>query len=121
MDQSQKTVLEFARDQKGATEIQRVVDDVLRELGDPNSEAAKRAKKADLERQQLASASVKVTESGQGVDPVSITILVTIAGGVGTHIATKLWDEVVWPHVKRELGGRAVGKRKKKSKKQRES
>jgi hypothetical protein len=101
--------LRFHYGQATAAELQAVVDEILAELRDPTSEAADRARRADLDPQALASSEISVREEQQGFEPISTTILVGIATGVGTHIATKFWDEVIWPRLRRDLGAKAVG------------
>jgi hypothetical protein len=101
--------LRFRYGQASAAELQAVVDEVLAELGNPTSEAADRARRAGLDPGDLTGAEVDVREEQQGLEPVSTTILVSIATGVGTHIATKLWDEVIWPRLRRRLGARPLG------------
>jgi hypothetical protein len=89
--------LRFRYGQASAAELQLVVDEVLAELGDQTSEAADRARRAGLDPEELTGAQVDIREEQQGLKPISTTILVSIATGVGTHIATKLWDDVIWP------------------------
>jgi hypothetical protein len=49
-----------------------------------------------------------VTEEGQGLDLVSIAIIVTLIE-FGGHVGTQFWDDVLWPRIKRKLGDDAVG------------
>jgi hypothetical protein len=110
--------LRFERGQASVREVQEVVDQVLAELRDPDSESAKLAREAGLDPEQLASAQVTVSEEGAKVDPVTATILITIAAPITVHIATKFWDDVIWKRLVPPHGGKAVGKKKKKKRKQ---
>jgi hypothetical protein len=103
--------LRFRYGEASASELQAVVDEVLTELREDPSEAADRARQAGLDPQQLAGSEVSVREEQQGLEPASTTILVTIVTAVGTHIATKLWDEILWPRLRRRLGAKAVGEK----------
>jgi len=99
----------FRYDQASAAELQAVVDEVLAELRDPTSEAVSQARLVDLNPQVLANSQVGIREEKQGFEPISTTILVSIVTGAGTHIATKFWDEVIWPRLRKSLGAKAVG------------
>lgn len=109
--QRDQVELRFRRGQVSASEIQETVDQVLAELGEPDSEAAELAREAGLEPAELASASISVREE-PGFDPVTTAIIVGISINVGSHIAVKLWDNVIWPRLKRDRGGQAVGERR---------
>lgn len=101
--------LRFRSGEASAADIQVVVDEILAELSDETSEAAKKARKAGLDPPVLASASVTVRERGQGLEPLTI-ILVGISIRVGSHVVRQFWDEVLWPRLRRRLGVKAVGK-----------
>lgn len=102
--------LRFRRGQATALEIQEVVDQVLDELREPGSEADELAKEAGLEPREVAGATILVSEE-PGFDPLTTAIIVGITINVGSHIAVKLWDDVIWPRLKRDRGGQAVGER----------
>lgn len=107
----QPTISEFSfrYGEASATEIQGVVDEVLAELGDATSEAAEGARTAGLDPPVLASADVTVCERGQGFEPILVTILIGISIRAGSHVARNLWDDVLWPRLRRRLGANAVG------------
>jgi hypothetical protein len=109
MSGSNETVIFVKRGAKSAKTLQPVIDEVLRELHDPNSESSKRASTAGMELAELASMDVKVREPRQGIEPVS-TIVVTIAVGLATHAASKFWDDVIWPRLRDKFGVKVVGK-----------
>jgi hypothetical protein len=102
--------LRFRADQASAAEIQVVVDEVLAELRDETTEAAEKARKAVLDPPTLANARVDISEQGHGLDPLTV-IVVGITIRAGSHVAIKLWDDVLWPRLRRRLGGRAVGEK----------
>jgi hypothetical protein len=54
--------------------------------------------------------SVTVTED-QAIDPLTATVTITLVKLAG-HIAANIWDDVIWPRVRRELGDDALGERK---------
>lgn len=101
--------LRFFYGEASGDELQAVVDEVLLELRDPGSEAAQQARQAGLDPHLLASADISVREEQQGLDPLLTTVLVGITVEVGSHVAKKFWDEVVWPRIRRRLGAKAVG------------
>jgi len=109
MMQSSAIELRFRYSQANAAEIQMVADEVLDELHDEDSEAARQARKAGLDPSILANADINVREQGQGVEPILTTILVSISAEVGAHIARRFWDEVLWPRLRRRFGANAVG------------
>jgi hypothetical protein len=112
MESAGRTELRFARGQAGAEELQRVVDEVIAELGEADSESAQLARATQLDVDELAATRVTIQEDRQGVEPVSTTIVVSIVSGVATHIVGQFWDYVVWPRLKRRLGAMAVGPKK---------
>jgi hypothetical protein len=93
-----------------ADQIQLVTDKVLAEMRDPTSESAKTARSVGLTTDQIAelsNAQITVKEEGQGIEPV--TIAVAIAAPVAAHIIGKFWDDVIWPRLRRDKGGTALG------------
>jgi hypothetical protein len=100
--------LRFRHGDASAVELQAVVDEVLAELRDQASEAAEQAQRAGLDAEAVAAASINVREEQQGLDPLATTILVTIAPGLGSHMAIQLWDQVIWPRLRRRLGAKAL-------------
>jgi hypothetical protein len=99
---------EFRRGDASADQLQEVVDQVLAELKEPDSEAARAARAAGLERPDLAGAEVQVREGQQGAEPVLTTILVGIIISAGSKVAESLWKDVIWPRIRRRLGWTAV-------------
>ena len=81
MEQEKATTIRFKRGQAGADEIQEIVDEVLAELRDPNSDSARRAQQAGLDPKVLADARVSVTEEEAGIEPLT-TLIVGITVGV---------------------------------------
>lgn len=102
--------LRFARGGAGAREIQEVVDEVLSELRRPDSEASVQAQPILSEDLPADELDIQVREEQSGMDPALTTIFVTIAAGLGTDILVKLWEELIWPRVRRRLGVDAVGR-----------
>jgi len=105
------TAMRFRRGQAGARQLHDEVQLALRELDDPGSDAARRARGAGLSAETLASAEVTLAEEQQGLDPVTTTILVTIVTEFGVRVATTLWDAVVLPRLKRKFGVKALGEK----------
>lgn len=102
----------YERGDASADELQEVVDEILSHLTQPDSEAADAARTAGLEPAGLSEAVVEIREGEQGAEPVLTTIVIGIAVGAGTKVAETLWDEVLWPRLRRRLGVRALGMRK---------
>ena len=99
---------EFRRGDATADELQEVVDELLAELEEPDSEAAQRARRLGLRPEELARATVRIREGAQGLEPVSTSILVGIAISAGGKVAESLWKDILWPRLRRRLGGTAV-------------
>jgi len=104
--------LRFQHGQASAARIQEAVDEVLVDLADPRSRAAELARDARLDPDALAKATVSVEEEGQGFDPLTTTILLTIATDVGAHLIKQFWDAVIWPRIRARLGVDALGGRR---------
>jgi len=107
---AQKTDMElrYERGDASADQIQEVVDEVLRELAVPGSEAAQEAHAAGFDPGQLASAQVTVREGAQGVEPFLTAVLIGIVVSLGSKAAEALWDEILWPRIRRRLGTAAL-------------
>lgn len=101
----------YQRGDASAAQLQEVVDEVLRQLSEPDSEIAAQARTAGLESADLSGVRVEVREAEQGAEPILTTIVVGIAVAAGSRIAETLWDEVIWPRLRRRLGARALGAR----------
>lgn len=104
-------VFRFRKGRRSAREIQEAIDEALAELHDPNSVSSRRASEVGLDRSGLASGSVTVSESKQGIEPLTTTIAVTIVGGVLVHVANKFIDAVIIPKIKDRFGSNGVSER----------
>ncbi|HEU0087737.1 MAG TPA: hypothetical protein VFQ77_08815 [Pseudonocardiaceae bacterium] len=101
----------YQRGDASAAQLQEVVDEVLAHLADPDSEVASAARAAGLEPAELSDVNAEVREGAQGAEPVLTTIVVGIAVAAGSRVADTLWEEVIWPRVRRRLGVKALGAR----------
>jgi hypothetical protein len=100
--------LRYQRGDASADEIQDVVDEVLRELAIPGSEAAREALAAGFDPGQLADARVTVREGGQGVEPFLTAVLVGFVVSLASKAAESFWEDVLWPRIKKRLGAAAL-------------
>lgn len=92
------------------------LDDVRRSVDEFFAEARKSpelreeltAHGADVEK-ALDEGPASITVSGleEGIDPGTLILI-----GVGIHVGSSAWDDVVLPWIKRRLGQDAVGRRK---------
>lgn len=105
------TELRFRRGAANADEIQQAVDELLAELGDPASTAATAARDAGYDPDELARARIRVRESGQGLDPMLVQVIVGIAVALGTKAAESYWTDIIWPRIRRRLGVDALNER----------
>ncbi len=101
----------YQRGDASAEQLQEVVDEILQQLAEPDSEVAHAARAAGLQRAEFAKVSATIREGAQGAEPVLTTIVVGIAVSAGSRIAETLWGEVIWPRLRRRLGARALGAR----------
>lgn len=101
----------YQRGDASAEQLQEVVDEILQQLAEPDSEVARAAGAAGLERAEFSAVGVTIREGEQGAEPVLTTIVVGIAVSAGSRIAETLWGEVIWPRLRRRLGARALGTR----------
>lgn len=102
-------VLRFERGQATADELQATIDEILEELRDPLSDAAREASLEGLNPVELGAATITVEETDQGVVPVVAAILVGVAVNAGYDVAKQGWKSVIWPRVEKRLGGLALG------------
>jgi hypothetical protein len=103
------SVMTFRRGDTTAQELQQIVDEVLAELAEPDSEAARSARSAGVELGDLTGAQVLIREGEQGAEPILTTILVGIAISASSKVAESLWNDILWPRLRRRLGARALG------------
>ncbi|MGH3915183.1 MAG: hypothetical protein ACRDTC_17520 [Pseudonocardiaceae bacterium] len=101
----------YQRGDASAVELQDVIEEILGELAEPDSDAAHAARAAGLEPAELSGVSAEVREGAQGAEPILTTIVIGIAVAAGSKIAETLWAEVIWPRVRRRLGVKALGTR----------
>jgi hypothetical protein len=99
----------YQRGDASATELQEVVDEILGQLTEPDSEIGRAARDAGLEPAALSGVHAEVYEGAQGAEPILTTIVVGIAVAAGSKVAETLWSEVIWPRLRRRLGARALG------------
>lgn len=97
MSTNEDTTLRFAKGSASIEELQRAVNEAV---------AAERAT-GDVDLPEL----ITVKEEGQSFDPLTIAVAVTLIK-FGGHLATQVWDDRIWPRVRKNLGDDAVGKRK---------
>lgn len=101
----------YQRGDASAEQLQEVVDEVLEQLAEPDSDVAQAARAVGLQPAELSGVSAEVREGEQGVEPVLTTVVVGIAVAAGSKVAETLWDEVIWPRLRRRLGVKALGAR----------
>jgi hypothetical protein len=99
----------YQRGDASAEQLQEVVDEIVRQLAAPDSEAAQAAHAAGLG--DLTELRAEISEGAQGVEPILTTIIVGIAVSAGSKVAETLWADVIWPRLRRRLGARALGAR----------
>ena len=103
----QSVLLRFGRGQAATDVLQAVVDEALTELADDAQARAVGVSPVDL-----AGVTSSVAEDRHGADPTVAAIVVAVAGGLTKDAALRLWDNVLWPRIKRRLGAKAVGPRR---------
>lgn len=101
----------YQRGDASAEELQDVVDEILGQLTEPDSDVAHAARAAGLEPADLSGVSAEVREGAQGAEPILTSIIVGIAVAAGSKVAETLWAEVIWPRLRRRLGVKALGAR----------
>ena len=90
-----ETTLEYARGSQSAEALQRTVDAILQE--------------EEIEGLD----GVRIAEA-QGADPLTVIIVVALlrkADKMTDHAAKQVWDEIIWPKIKRRLADDALGER----------
>lgn len=102
----QPVLLRFGRGQAATDAVQAVIDEALTALADDEQ-----ARAAGVHPGDVAGMAISVSEDRQGADPTVVAIVVAVAGGLTKDAALRLWDNVLWPRIKRRLGAAAVGPR----------
>ncbi|MFZ0168069.1 MAG: hypothetical protein WAL64_01450 [Candidatus Dormiibacterota bacterium] len=107
----EQTVLElrFEPGEASARQIQEALAAVLSEI---QSSADEHEQEADegADAASLSRVQGTVTEAGRGF--AGADIVIQIAGPVVADVLTKLWDEVIWPRLRKRIGVKGVGTRK---------
>jgi hypothetical protein len=88
--------LRFKRGSAGIEELKQAIDEVLAE--------------PELASRQDLPDEVQLFEDGQGLDPATVAVVVTLVKLTG-HVAADVWDDVIWPRVRRRLDDDALGER----------
>ena len=107
----EQSVLEFRFEpgEASARQIQEALAAVLSDIqgsGEVHEEVADEgADAANLSRVQGT-----VTEAGRGF--AGVAIVIQIVGPVAADVLTKLWDEVIWPRLRKRIGVKGVGTQK---------
>jgi hypothetical protein len=109
MESGSDVELCFKRGQATAEELEAAIDEILEELRDPGSEAARRASLEGLNPAELGEARVTVEETDQGVVPIVAAILIGLGVNAGYDVAKKGWKSFIWPGIEKRLGGLALG------------
>jgi hypothetical protein len=88
-------------------ELQETIDEILAEIAVGEGELADEARAAGM----TVDADTKITvQEDQGFEPISMLALAFL-GGVGKGLASKFWDDVVRPEIRRRRGADSVGDR----------
>lgn len=103
--------MRYQRGDATADDIQAIADALLRELADPASQAAQEALAAGIDPQSVSDAAIEVRETAQGAEPFLTAVLIGIVVSAGSKVAESIWQDILWPRVKRRLGASAVGAR----------
>jgi hypothetical protein len=101
----------YQRGDASAAQLQEVVDEVLEQLAEPDGDVCNSVRAAGLEPAELSGVRAEVREGEQGAEPVLTTIVVGIVVAAGSKVAETLWNEVIWPRLRRRLGVKALGAR----------
>ncbi|SRR5579862_3724362 len=107
VEQTTTQALRFKLGQASGSQLQEVIDDVLREL----RTQIEQSPDTDTDLRELSALQVEVHEDREGIEPILTTIVLTVAGSAGKRLADRLWEQVLWPRIKQRLGGQAVGER----------
>jgi hypothetical protein len=86
--------------------LQETIDEIVAEIRMGEGEAATEARATGLEAD--GDLTVKVTDPGQGFEPVS-TLAVVLVGAFGKELAKRVWVDVIRPEIRRRRGADAVG------------
>ena len=109
MDVQANLTLSFKRGQASADELQAIVDGILKDLRDPTTEVAARAKEEDLDSAEVGSATITVKETDQGFGPLVVAIVFAITTEVGKDAMMTAWKKIIAPQIEKRRDGLALG------------
>jgi hypothetical protein len=103
--------MRYQRGDASADEIQAVASDLLKELGDPDSDAAMAAREVGLDPAHMVGTTVEVKEAKQGLEPFLTAVLIGVTAHESSKAVEAFWQAVLWPRIKKLLGTRALGEK----------
>jgi len=100
--------LRYRRGSASADVISAEVQEILADLDNPDSELTKSVRDLGIDVADRSAVTIRVREGGQGFEPFLTPIIVGITVNASTAIGAKLWNAVIWPHLRHRLGPRAL-------------
>jgi hypothetical protein len=115
---SNENTVEYQRGTASATQLQEEIQAFWAELA-TDEDLQGEVRDAGLDPAEVekldTSQAIEVTQEGEGIDPLTVTIIVALAPSA-VHVLDSLWDEVIVPWIRRRRGADALGKKKDKKK-----
>jgi hypothetical protein len=102
-----RLTLRFSSAGANLDDLESAVASLLNELRDPRTEIAQAAGHIGIAPEEFAGAEGSVDQEGKGFGDV-IVIVALIAPTIN-HSLRNVWDDLLWPHIKRALGADALG------------
>lgn len=91
----------------GTTDLQAEISNALHNLSNPTSDLAREASHLGFMPDEFLQAHVEVDQEAKGFGDV--IILIAIFAPAANHALRNVWDDLIWPHIKSELGADALG------------
>jgi hypothetical protein len=99
--------LRYKAGESDSDELQAEITTALEELADPGSDLARSASGLGIAVSEFAGAESSVDQAGSGFGDVIVVI--AIFAPAANHALRNVWDEVIWPRLKSQLGADALG------------
>jgi hypothetical protein len=96
--------LEYRNGSRSASDLSAIVAELLDELRE-DEELQQEVRRHNVDPTQLSQESIQIEQGAAGIDPATVTLIVTFAGPP----ALDIWKHVLLPRIRRRWGADVVG------------
>jgi hypothetical protein len=102
-----RLTLRFTSASVSLDDLESTVSSLFDGLRDPDTEIARAAARIGMTPEEFAEAEGSVDQEGKGFGDV--IVIVALFAPALNHSLRNVWDDLLWPRVKRVLGADALG------------